>query len=69
MKYFQIHYELTVTLSEDELYPDGTEGLGEITADRVYELIEASGGMKKVIKDRNLESCGALEVYEAKYKR
>ena len=63
MKRFTIHYELTVTLSEDEIYPDGTEGLGEITADKVYQLIEASGGMKKVIKDWNLESCGDLEVY------
>jgi len=67
MKHFTIHYKLTVTLSEDELYPDGTEGLGEITADKVYDLIKASGGMKQVIKDWNLESCGALEVYEAKY--
>lgn len=55
MKYFKIHYELTVTLSEDELYPDGTQGLGEITADKVYELINRSGGMKKVINDWSLE--------------
>lgn len=64
MKHFTIHYELTVTLSEDEIYPDGTEGLGEITADKVYQLIEASGGMKRVIKDWNLDENGYLEVYE-----
>jgi hypothetical protein len=68
MKYFKIHYELTVTLSEDELYPDGTQGLGEITADKVYELINRSGGMKKVINDWSLDSHGVVEVYEAKYK-
>jgi hypothetical protein len=64
MKYFKIHYELTVTLSEDELYPDGTQGLGEITADKVYELINRSGRMKKVINDWNLDSYEVVEVYE-----
>ena len=64
MKYFKIHYELTVTLSEDELYPDGTQGLGEITADKVYKLINRSGRMKKVINDWNLDSYEIVEVYE-----
>ena len=69
MKHFTIHYELTVTLSENEIYPDGTEGLGEITADKVHQLIRSSGGMKRIINDWNLDDFGDLEVYEERNKR
>jgi hypothetical protein len=34
MKKFLIRYELILTMTEKELYPDGTDGLGEITPDR-----------------------------------
>jgi hypothetical protein len=69
MKNFTIHYELMVTLSEDDLFPDGKEGLGEITADKVHQLIRSSGGMKRIINDWNLDDFGDLEVYEERNKR
>lgn len=64
MKKFTIRYELEVTLTEKDLFPDGTEGLGEITAEKVKKLIAASGGMEHVIKDWNLAQDGELEVEE-----
>jgi hypothetical protein len=69
MKNFTIHYELMVTLSEDDLFPDGKEGLGEITADKVHQLIRSSGGMKRIINDWTLDDFGDLEVYEERNKR
>ena len=64
MKKFTIRYELEVTLTEKDLFPDGTEGLGEINADKVKKLIASSGGMENVIKDWNLAQDGELEVEE-----
>ena len=69
MKNFTIHYELVVTLSEDDLFPDGKEGLGEITADKVHQLIHSSGGMNRIINDWNLDDFGDLEVYEERSER
>lgn len=62
MKTFTIHYELVVDLTERELYPDGTDGIGEITVEKVKALIQSSGGMENVIKDWYLYPEGVLTV-------
>lgn len=62
MKKFSISYLLQVEMTEEDIYPDGVEG--EVTPKRVAALIEASGGMKEVIKDWNLYPHGYLTVYE-----
>jgi hypothetical protein len=49
-------------MTEEDIYPDGVEG--EVTPKRVAALIEASGGMKEVIKDWNLYPHGYLTVCE-----
>lgn len=64
MKTFTIHYELTVDLSERELYPDGTDGIEEITPEKVTELIQSSGGMKTILREWDLYPYGELTVTE-----
>ena len=66
MKTFTIRYELNVDLTENELYPDGTDGVGEITAEKVKSLIKHSGGMQRVINDWYLYPEGVLTVTEKK---
>jgi len=66
MKTFTIHYELEVDLTENELYPDGTDGFGEITVEKVKSLIKRSGGMQRVINDWYLYPEGVLTVTEKK---
>ena len=64
MKTFTIHYELEVELTENQLFPDGTDGVGEITAEKVEALIESAGGMEKVVHDWHLYPEGVLTVTE-----
>lgn len=65
MKKFLIRYELILTMTEKELYPDGTDGLGEITPETVKDLIEAHGGMGTVINDWHLYPYEVLTVHDA----
>lgn len=66
MKTFTIRYELNIDLTENELYPDGTDGVGEVTPKKVAALIQSSGGMQRVINDWYLYPEGVLTVTEKK---
>jgi hypothetical protein len=52
-KKFTITFSVDVTLTVDELWPDG-DAPENPTVDAVRELIEDSGGIFKVIDDWNL---------------
>ena len=68
MKRFKIDYTLSIELSENELFPDGTNDKREITIEDVYELIRRHGGMNslptRIISDWNLSEYGVLDVTE-----
>jgi hypothetical protein len=61
-KTFTITYVLSVDMTEEELYPDGLDF--DLTPKQVKDLIESSGGMKRVIEDWNLHPCGILTVHQ-----
>ena len=64
VKNFTIHYEVDITLTEKELFPDGSTE--EITVDKVKALIEKSGGFRKVLNDWYLYPYGHLTITEVK---
>lgn len=54
MKKFRIIYELSSTLTEKQLWPDG-DGPKNPTIEDVENLIEDSGGIIQVIDEWNLD--------------
>lgn len=61
-KTFTITYILSVDMTEEDLYPDGLDF--NPTPKHVKDLIESSGGMKRVIEDWNLHPYGTLTVHQ-----
>ena len=53
-KQFRITYTIDVTLSENDLWPDG-DGPDKPTAEQVAALIRKEGGFPNIIEEWNLD--------------